>query len=151
MKPLTVIADFTLAHMEQEPVRRRIELTLALAELAPTADEKDALLKHAHALREIETAHQQLVLNFRAARPAAEAMKFAAKIKALRLQRGLSQRALATALARAGLAISNPAIAGWEAGAAPRPDAAKKLAEFFGLTVEQLMGDSQEITEAAQR
>jgi hypothetical protein len=71
MKAATLVADFTLAHMEHEPVRRRIELTLALAELAPTPEEKAALLHHAHALRDIEAAHQQLVLNFRAARPAA--------------------------------------------------------------------------------
>lgn len=71
MKPLTLIAEYTLAHMDHEPVSRRIELTLALAELSPTAADKAALLNHANALREIETAHQQLVLNFRATRPAA--------------------------------------------------------------------------------
>jgi hypothetical protein len=71
MKPQTVITDYVLAHMAEEPVPRRIELTLALAEIAPTREERAALTAHADELREIEAHHRQILHTFRAAHPPA--------------------------------------------------------------------------------
>lgn len=72
-------------------------------------------------------------------------MIFPKKIETLRAKRGWSQRAFAAALREAGIDVSQRAVSGWESGAVPRPDIAKKLADFFDLSLETLMDDSRDL------
>lgn len=42
-----------------------------------------------------------------------------------------------------GLSISKASITGWKKGSKPRPDKIKAIADFFGVTVEYLLDDTQ--------
>lgn len=53
---------------------------------------------------------------------------------------GLSTRSLG---ARVG--VSNGTVAGWTRGAAPRADAAKRLADCFGIPVDVLLDDARDL------
>jgi transcriptional regulator with XRE-family HTH domain len=68
---------------------------------------------------------------------------FGTKIKILRTRRGLSQRALARALKKQGIEISQRAISAWEDGANPRPEMAAESARFFGVPVDDLVDDTK--------
>lgn len=62
--------------------------------------------------------------------------KFPDRLKELRLEKGLSQRKLS-----AELQISQAAIARWEANLqTPNIDVVIKIAEFFNVTVDFLLG-----------
>ena len=57
-------------------------------------------------------------------------------IRKLRREKGINQEALAAAMQ-----VSRSAIAMWETGASrPRPNSLKKLADFFGVTTDYLLG-----------
>lgn len=63
-------------------------------------------------------------------------MYFANKIKALRLAKGISQEELA-----AQLGYQRQTASQWERlGAVPRTEALQKLADFFGVTIDELLG-----------
>ncbi|MDE5602277.1 MAG: helix-turn-helix domain-containing protein [Clostridia bacterium] len=63
------------------------------------------------------------------------------RIKQLRVEDGLSQAQLAKAVG-----ISQSAIAVWELGArTPSADAIIKLAEYFGVTADYILGLSDDI------
>ena len=52
-------------------------------------------------------------------------------------RRGLTTRALGSAVG-----VTSAAVTGWTGGAKPRPDAAAKLADYFGVSVERLTNDA---------
>lgn len=61
---------------------------------------------------------------------------FFGRLKALREKAGLSQSAFARAFG-----VAQSTVAGWESGARePNHDATRRLAEFFGVTVDYLLG-----------
>ena len=63
-------------------------------------------------------------------------MKFSKRLKELRIEKGISQMDLAKATG-----ISQSAIAKWELGKTePTASALIKLSEFFGETVQYLLG-----------
>ena len=63
-------------------------------------------------------------------------MYFANKIKALRLAKGISQEELASQLG-----YQRQTASQWERlGAVPRTEALQKLADFFGVTIDELLG-----------
>lgn len=63
-------------------------------------------------------------------------MFFANKIKALRLAKGISQEELASQLG-----YQRQTASQWERlGAVPRTEALQKLADFFGVTIDELLG-----------
>lgn len=63
-KPGTVLTEYILARLSEEPIARRIQITRALAALAPTQQEARTFLKMANDLEAIERTHEQLLLNF---------------------------------------------------------------------------------------
>ncbi len=67
-------------------------------------------------------------------------MQFAQKITSLMRRRGLSTRSLG-----AHVGVSNGTVAGWTKGAAPRPDAAKRLADYFQIPVDVLLDDARSL------
>lgn len=73
-------------------------------------------------------------------------MQFPQKIVILMRKNGLTTRSLGAAVG-----VNNGTVAGWTKGAQPRPEAATKLAEHFGLPVEVLLDDTKELPEAQGR
>lgn len=68
------------------------------------------------------------------------------KIYALRRKSGLSQEQLAEKLG-----VSRQAISKWEGGlSTPELDKLKALSEFFGITVDELVGGKTDTTESAK-
>ena len=65
---------------------------------------------------------------------------FTEKIRILLRRHGLSARALAH-----GLELSNSTVAGWLKTARPQPAQAKRLSEFFGVPLRDLLDDSCEL------
>lgn len=63
--PGAIISGFVLDHLAEQPLARRITLTRALAELAPTNHERRQLIAMADDLETVERRHQQLLFNFR--------------------------------------------------------------------------------------
>lgn len=69
-------------------------------------------------------------------------MEFHLRLKALRTQKGISQRELAEQIH-----ISRSAVAKWENGLGlPGEESARLLAEYFGVTVEELLPSQQDAT-----
>ena len=69
-------------------------------------------------------------------------MEFHFRLKALRTQKGISQRELAEQIH-----ISRSAVAKWENGLGlPGEESARLLAEYFGVTVEELLPSQQDAT-----
>lgn len=64
-------------------------------------------------------------------------MPFPDKLDALMRQKGLSQMALAQELN-----VSQRAVSGWLTGAVPRPKTASAIADYFGVTVAELLNSS---------
>jgi transcriptional regulator with XRE-family HTH domain len=66
-------------------------------------------------------------------------MTFAEKLQKLMSLRGETQRSLGLALS-----LSHRAIGGWlKSGVLPHPSTAKKLAEYFGVPVDDLLDDNR--------
>lgn len=63
--PATVVVEFVLERLSDEPIQRRITLTRALSQLAPTADLQSALHSMTAELEKIERQHQQMLLDFK--------------------------------------------------------------------------------------
>lgn len=63
-KPATILAEFVLEKLPQEPAARRVELTRALAAVSSPRERAD-LLMIAALLEDVEKNHRQLVLNFK--------------------------------------------------------------------------------------
>ena len=73
-------------------------------------------------------------------------MEFNEKLQELRKQRGLTQEELADALF-----VSRTAVSKWESGRGyPNIDSLKVLAQFFGLTVDELLSGDELLTIAEQ-
>lgn len=66
MNAHAVITDYLHERMQDEPIARRIQLTKALAEIAPTPNEREDLLNHVRQLEAVERSSRQLLLNLRA-------------------------------------------------------------------------------------
>lgn len=64
MSPSTLLTRFVLEKMDAESIRTRITLVRALAQVAPSDAERNALNNHADELEAIERSHRQLVLDF---------------------------------------------------------------------------------------
>ena len=67
-------------------------------------------------------------------------MTLAEKLKNLMRQDGITTRSLG---ARVG--VTSAAVTGWCNGASPRPAVTAKLAEFFGVSVDDLLDDTREL------
>ena len=68
-------------------------------------------------------------------------MDFPAKLQFLMRSRGLGNRALAEAIG-----TTHPPVGEWLKGTArPRAEVAKRLADYFGVTVEDLFDDAREL------
>lgn len=65
---------------------------------------------------------------------------FAKKLDLLRRNRGLSVRALA-----AELGVGVGTVGGWLSEFRPRPQVARRLADYFGVSVEDLLDDQREL------
>lgn len=67
-------------------------------------------------------------------------VQFSQKISLLMRQNGLSTRSLGSAVG-----VSNGTVAGWMRTATPRPEAAVTLANYFGVSVDDLLDDTREL------
>ena len=67
MKPLTAISKFVLTRLEAEPVRERVKLYRALAEIVGTPKQHRELRALADELEGIERRHGELALDFKSA------------------------------------------------------------------------------------
>jgi hypothetical protein len=67
-KPVGLLYDFVLEKAADEPLRRRLVLYRALAEVMPSPKECRELSRLADELEAIEARHQQLLLDLRGAR-----------------------------------------------------------------------------------
>jgi hypothetical protein len=65
LNPSTVISEFVLAKLPQEPVHRRIEITRALAAISGCTKQRADLLSVANLLEDVERNHHQLWLEFK--------------------------------------------------------------------------------------
>lgn len=73
-------------------------------------------------------------------------MNFNEKLKELRIQKGLTQEELAEALF-----VSRTAISKWESGRGlPSIDSLKAIADYFGLTIDELLTSRQVLTIAEE-
>lgn len=73
-------------------------------------------------------------------------MEFNEKIQQLRKQKGLTQEELANALF-----VSRTAVSKWESGRGyPGIDSLKRIAEFYGVTVDELLSGDQVLTIAKE-
>ena len=61
----SVLAEFVMERLPEEPMAKRIQLTRALAVLTSDRDEQHALTVMADELEDIQRRHHQLLLNFR--------------------------------------------------------------------------------------
>ncbi len=64
-KPALTVVRYVLERMGEEPLRQRIVLAEALAEIAPTEKLRAELNEMAAELSAHEERHEQLVLNFK--------------------------------------------------------------------------------------
>jgi hypothetical protein len=63
--PTAILSEFVLEQLPEVPIRRRVLITRALAEVTANAKERADLLSVANLLEDVERNHRQLVLNFK--------------------------------------------------------------------------------------